>query len=271
MGQVGQRTQHQSGVSSWAILDVEKVVQDYISQQIFVDGDRMWKEFGKPCGAADHSELRPQPIDPAVPDRASIRTRGMALKLRGDANGGNRNAHRRPRRCDRPGRRRLSPSADQDRSFLRTTPAKKPRTECCCQWVALCGEMRRIKCASFGPKRTLRATCPWRNGHNLKGEQPRELRRLLVFDEAWRVKEARGCKSWRERGRAFGVGIVIGTQFPGDIPDDLSGTLATIDAEQSKRGSPALCIVEACWINVRIRCTKAAQAAICFTEAPRLL
>ena len=73
MGQVGQRTQHQSGVSSWAILDVEKVVQDYISQQIFVDGDRMWKEFGKPCGAADHSELRPQPIDPAVPDRASIR------------------------------------------------------------------------------------------------------------------------------------------------------------------------------------------------------
>jgi hypothetical protein len=116
MGQVGQRTQHQSGVSSWAILDVEKVVQDYISQQIFVDGDRMWKEFGKPCGAADHSELRPQPIDPAVPDRASIRTRGMALKLRGDANGGNRNAHRRPRRCDRPGRRRLSPSADQDRA-----------------------------------------------------------------------------------------------------------------------------------------------------------
>jgi hypothetical protein len=26
--------------------------------------------------------------------------------------------------------------AQIEAEFLRTTPAKKPRTECCCQWVA---------------------------------------------------------------------------------------------------------------------------------------
>jgi DNA helicase HerA-like ATPase len=65
------------------------------------------------------------------------------------------------------------------------------------------------------------------HGHILKGEQPRELRRLLVFDEAWRVKDSVRLQESAREGRAFGVGIVIGTQFPGDIPDDLSGTLAT--------------------------------------------
>ena len=65
------------------------------------------------------------------------------------------------------------------------------------------------------------------HGHILKGDQPRELRRLLVFDEAWRVKDSVRLQELAREGRAFGVGIVIGTQFPGDIPDDLSGTLAT--------------------------------------------
>jgi hypothetical protein len=65
------------------------------------------------------------------------------------------------------------------------------------------------------------------HGHILKGDQPRKLRRLLVFDEAWRVKDSIRLQELAREGRAFGVGIVIGTQFPGDIPDDLSGTLAS--------------------------------------------
>jgi hypothetical protein len=65
------------------------------------------------------------------------------------------------------------------------------------------------------------------HGHVIKGEQPRELRRLLVFDEAWRVKSSERLQELAREGRAFGVGIVIGTQFPGDIPENLAGNLAT--------------------------------------------
>ena len=39
-------------------------------------------------------------------------------------------------RYDKPDHRRPSRSEDRAPAFLRTTPAKKPRTECCCQWVA---------------------------------------------------------------------------------------------------------------------------------------
>jgi hypothetical protein len=65
------------------------------------------------------------------------------------------------------------------------------------------------------------------HGHILKGEQPRTLRRLLVFDEAWRVKGSVRLQELAREGRAFGVGIVIGTQFPGDIPEELAGNIAT--------------------------------------------
>lgn len=65
------------------------------------------------------------------------------------------------------------------------------------------------------------------HGHVIKGEQPRELRRLLVFDEAWRVKNSERLQELAREGRAFGVGIAIGTQFPGDIPENLAGNLAT--------------------------------------------
>ncbi|MGO9834717.1 MAG: ATP-binding protein [Polyangiaceae bacterium] len=65
------------------------------------------------------------------------------------------------------------------------------------------------------------------HGYILKGEQPRELRRLLVFDEAWRVKDSVRLQELAREGRAFGVGILVGTQFPGDIPENLAGNLAT--------------------------------------------
>lgn len=61
----------------------------------------------------------------------------------------------------------------------------------------------------------------------LRGEQPRELRRLLVFDEAWRVAQSARLQELTREGRAFGVGIALGTQFPGDIPETLAGNLAT--------------------------------------------
>lgn len=65
------------------------------------------------------------------------------------------------------------------------------------------------------------------HAHMLRGAQPRTLTRLLVLDEAWRVKDSMRLQELCREGRAFGVGVVIGTQFPGDIPEDLAGSLAT--------------------------------------------
>ncbi len=65
------------------------------------------------------------------------------------------------------------------------------------------------------------------HGYALRGEQPRRLKRLMVFDEAHRVKDSQRLESLAREGRAFGVGIVIGTQFPGDIPETMAGNLAT--------------------------------------------
>lgn len=65
------------------------------------------------------------------------------------------------------------------------------------------------------------------HGYVLRGDQPRQFRRLLVFDEAWRVKDSERLQELAREGRAFGIGIAIGTQFPGDIPDSLTGNLAT--------------------------------------------
>ena len=65
------------------------------------------------------------------------------------------------------------------------------------------------------------------HGCALRGEQPRQLKRMIVFDEAHRVRNSRRLEALAREGRAFGVGIVIGTQFPGDIPETMAGNLAT--------------------------------------------
>ena len=57
--------------------------------------------------------------------------------------------------------------------------------------------------------------------------QPRKLTRLLVLDEAWRVAKSKHLENLAREGRAFGAGIAIGTQYPGDLPADLSGALDT--------------------------------------------
>jgi len=65
------------------------------------------------------------------------------------------------------------------------------------------------------------------HGFALRGDPPRRLTRMLVFDEAHRVKGSQKLETLAREGRAFGIGLVIGTQFPGDIPDSLAGNLAT--------------------------------------------
>ncbi len=65
------------------------------------------------------------------------------------------------------------------------------------------------------------------HGHLVRGDQPRRLTRLLVLDEAWRVAHSKHLENLAREGRAFGVGIAIGTQYPGDLPPDLAGSLAT--------------------------------------------
>lgn len=64
-------------------------------------------------------------------------------------------------------------------------------------------------------------------GYALRGDQPRLLKRVIVFDKAHRVRNSAWLESLAREGRAFGVGIVIGTQFPGDIPETMAGNLAT--------------------------------------------
>jgi hypothetical protein len=65
------------------------------------------------------------------------------------------------------------------------------------------------------------------HGYLVRGDQPRKLTRLLVLDEAWRVASSKHLENLAREGRAFGVGIAIGTQYPGDLPADLAGSLAT--------------------------------------------
>src|SRR5207248_1191453 len=53
------------------------------------------------------------------------------------------------------------------------------------------------------------------HGYALRGEQARRLTRMMVFDEAHRVKDSKRLESLAREGRAFGIGIIMGTQFPG--------------------------------------------------------
>jgi hypothetical protein len=65
------------------------------------------------------------------------------------------------------------------------------------------------------------------HGFALRGDQPRRLTRLMVFDEAHRIARSPLLEKLGREGRAFGVGIVLGTQYPGDIPEATAGALAT--------------------------------------------
>lgn len=60
-----------------------------------------------------------------------------------------------------------------------------------------------------------------------RGDQPKKLRRMLVLDEAWRVAKSQRLVELAREGRAFGVGMLIGTQNPKDMPDNLVSCLRT--------------------------------------------
>lgn len=51
--------------------------------------------------------------------------------------------------------------------------------------------------------------------------------RVLVLDEAWRLVESPFLIPLIREGRAFGLGVLIATQFPGDSPEEISGSTAT--------------------------------------------
>lgn len=61
----------------------------------------------------------------------------------------------------------------------------------------------------------------------IRQPQPRTLRRLLVLDEAWRLIQSPFLEPLMREGRAFGLGVVVATQYPKDLPDTVAGATAT--------------------------------------------
>jgi DNA helicase HerA-like ATPase len=61
----------------------------------------------------------------------------------------------------------------------------------------------------------------------IRREQPHRLEQLLVLDEAWRLVNSPFLEPLMREGRAFGLGVIIATQFPKDLPDQVAGSTAT--------------------------------------------
>lgn len=61
----------------------------------------------------------------------------------------------------------------------------------------------------------------------MRQAQTHTLGRLLVLDEAWRVVESPFLIPLMREGRAFGLGVIIATQFPRDLPEAVRGSTAT--------------------------------------------
>ena len=58
-------------------------------------------------------------------------------------------------------------------------------------------------------------------------EQPHALRQVLVLDEAWRLVSSPSLTPLLLEGRAFGLGVIVATQFPRQLPREISGSTAT--------------------------------------------
>ena len=61
----------------------------------------------------------------------------------------------------------------------------------------------------------------------VRREQPHALQQVLVLDEAWRLVSSRFLKPLMLEGRAFGLGVIVATQFPRQLPEEISGSTAT--------------------------------------------
>lgn len=61
----------------------------------------------------------------------------------------------------------------------------------------------------------------------IRREHPHRLERVLVLDEAWRVVQSPFLEPLMREGRAFGLGVILATQFPKDLPDQIAGSTGT--------------------------------------------
>jgi hypothetical protein len=61
----------------------------------------------------------------------------------------------------------------------------------------------------------------------IRQTQTHTLGRLLILDEAWRVVESPFLTPLMREGRAFGLGVIIASQFPRDLPEEVRGSTAT--------------------------------------------
>ena len=61
----------------------------------------------------------------------------------------------------------------------------------------------------------------------LRREQPHALRQVLVLDEAWRLASSPFLTPLMLEGRAFGLGVIVATQFPRQLSEEISGSTAT--------------------------------------------
>lgn len=61
----------------------------------------------------------------------------------------------------------------------------------------------------------------------LRREQPHALRQVLVLDEAWRLMSSPFLTPLMLEGRSFGLGVIVATQFPRHLSDEVSGSTAT--------------------------------------------
>lgn len=63
--------------------------------------------------------------------------------------------------------------------------------------------------------------------HLIRQQQIHSLSQALVLDEAWRLVESPFLEPLAREGRAFGLCILIATQYPDDLPEKISGSTAT--------------------------------------------
>lgn len=61
----------------------------------------------------------------------------------------------------------------------------------------------------------------------IRQPQSHRLARLAVLDEAWRLVESPFLEPLMREGRAFGLGVIIASQFPADLPSAVAGSTAT--------------------------------------------
>jgi len=63
--------------------------------------------------------------------------------------------------------------------------------------------------------------------HLIRQPHPHALRRLLVLDEAWRLVQSPFLEPLMREGRAFGLGVLVASQFPKDLPPVIAGSAKT--------------------------------------------